>query len=306
MNSHIKALSFQIPLAILVLFAPARLIGQELDCDVTVNYESIPSTNKEYLVDFTNEVRTYLNSYKWTTEDLEGEKIKCSLSIFFTSASGSTGYSAQVFVGSQRLVYQGDGKVTAVFRIKDDMWDFSYEKNQPIYHNEYRFDPLASVLDFYAYVIIGFDFDSHEALSGTPFFQKASNVVNLGASTSFSRGWNKSTGTYTRAGLIEELLNSRFTPLRQGLYDYHFNGLDMMASERKQAFQTIVNVLDLFADFKTTEGTGVLYTRIFFDAKYLELADLFTDYWDPEIYTKLDAIDPSHQRYYDEYRIKRK
>jgi len=124
MNSHIKALLFQILLAVLVLFAPARLTGQELDCDVTVNYESIPSTNKEYLVDFTSEVRTYLNSYKWTTEDLEGEKIKCSLSIFFTSASGSTGYSAQVFVGSQRLVYQGDGKVTAVFRIKDDMWDF--------------------------------------------------------------------------------------------------------------------------------------------------------------------------------------
>jgi hypothetical protein len=306
MNSHPKALLFQVSLAILVLLAPLRLIGQELDCDVTVNYESIPSTNKEYLIDFASQIRTYMNSYKWTTEDLGGEKIKCSLSIFFTSASGATGYSAQVFVGSQRLIYQSDGKMTAVFRIKDDMWDFSYEKNQPIYHNEYRFDPLASVLDFYAYVIIGYDFDSHEALSGTPFFQKASNIVNLGASTAFSRGWNKSTGTYTRAGLIDEVLNPRYASLRQGLYDYHFNGLDMMASERKQAFQTIVNVLDLFADFKSTEGSSVLYTRIFFDTKYLELADLFTDYWDPEIYAKLDAIDPSHQRYYDEYRNKMK
>jgi len=306
MNAHIKAFRFEIPFVVFVLFAPSRLVGQELDCDVTVNYESVPSTNKEYLIDFVREVRTYMNSYKWTNEDLEGEKIKCSLSIFFTSASGATGYSAQVFVGSQRLIYQGDGKMTAVFRIKDDMWDFVYEKNQPLYHNEYRFDPLASVLDFYAYVIIGFDFDSHEPLSGTPFFQKASNIVSLGASTNFSRGWTKSTGTYTRVGLIEELLNSRYAPLRQGLHDYHFNGLDLLASDRREAFQTIINVLDLFADFKTTEGTGVLYTRIFFDTKYLELADLFTDYWDPEIYTKLNAIDPSHQRYYEEYRNKRK
>jgi len=306
MNVRVKAPVFQISLALLALFVPPQLTAQELDCEVTVNYESIPSTNKEYLADFAREVKTYLNSYKWTNEDLEGEKIKCSLSIFFLTASGTNGYSAQVFVGSQRLIYQSDRKMTAVVRILDDKWDLAYERNQPIYHNEYRFDPLASVLDFYAYVIIGFDFDTHEALSGTPFFQKASNIVNLGASTSFSRGWTKTTGTYTRAGLTEELLNSRYSSLRQGMYDYHFNGLDLMASDRRGAFQTIVNVLDQFAEFKSTEGTSVLFIRIFFDTKYLELADLFTDYWDPEIYTKLNAIDPSHQRYYDDYRNKRK
>jgi hypothetical protein len=304
MNTRIIASLFQSSLAILALLVPARLTAQELDCDVKVNYESISSTNKEFLVDFAKGVKTYMNSYKWTNEDLGGEKIKCSLEIFFISASGPTSYSAQVFVGSQRLIYQGDGKTTAVIRIKDDMWDFVYEKNQALYHNEYRFDPLVSVLDFYAYVIIGYDFDTLEPLSGTPFFQKASNIVNLGASTSYSRGWTKSTGSYTRAGLIEELLNSRYSSLRQGFYDYHFNGLDMMASDSKTAFETIINVLNQFAEFRKNEGANVWYIRIFFDTKYLELCDLFTNYSDPEIYTKLDAIDPSHQRYYDDYRNK--
>jgi hypothetical protein len=306
MNTRIISPFVQTSLAIVALFVPLRLTAQELNCDVTVNYESISSTNKEFLVDFAREVKTYMNSYKWTNEDLGGEKIKCSLQIFFISASGATGYSAQIFVGSQRLIYQGDGKTTAVIRIKDDMWDFVYEKNQPMYHNEYRFDPLVSVLDFYAYVIIGYDFDTLEPLSGTQYFQRASNIVNLGASTSYSRGWTKSTGSYTRAGLIEELLNSRYSSLRQGIYDYHFNGLDLLASDRNGAFQTIVNVLNRFAEFKTTEGASVLIIRVFFDTKYLELADLFTDYPDPEIYAKLNAVDPSHQRYYDDYRYKRK
>jgi hypothetical protein len=307
MNSRIWLSLAKSFVAILTFLAPVQLAAQELDCDVTANYESIPSTNKEFLADFANQVQTYMNSYTWTNEDLEGENIKCSLQIFFLSATGATNYSAQIFVGSQRLVYEGEGKTTAVIRIKDDMWNFAYEKNQPIYHNEYRFDPLASLLDFYAYVIIGFDFDTHEPLSGTKFFQRASNIVNLGASASaYARGWTKSTGSYTRAELIDELLNSRYAPIRQAIYDYHFNGLDLLASDRKEAFQTIVNVLDQFADFKRTEGANVLLLRIFFDTKYLELADLFTDYWDPEIYSKLNAIDPSHQRYYDDYRNKQR
>ena len=292
--------------ALLLLLPLQRLHSQELDCDVTVNYESIPTTNREFLVDFAREVKTYVNSYKWTTEDLEGERIKCSISIFFLSVTGGTSYSAQIFVGSQRLIYQGDGKTTAVVRILDDKWDFIYERNQPLYHNEYRFDPLASLLDFYAYAIIGFDFDTHESLSGTPYFQKASSIVSFGSSTSFSRGWVKATGSYSRAGLVEELLNSRYTPLREGLYRYHFDGLDVLATDKRQAFDSIIKVLDQFADFKKTEGASVLFIRVFFDTKYLELADIFTEYSDPEIYTKLNTIDPSHQRYYDEYRNKRK
>ncbi|MEK6570589.1 MAG: DUF4835 family protein [Bacteroidota bacterium] len=306
MNIRIKALFLPISFAILALFIPPQLTAQELDCDVTVNAESIPTTNREFLTDFAREVKTYINSYRWTTEDLEGEKIKCSISIFFLSASGPTRYSAQIFVGSQRLIYEGDGKMTAVVRILDDKWDFVYERNQALYHNENRFDPLASLLDFYAYVIIGFDFDSHESLSGTPYFQKGSNIVNLSVSAAFSRGWTKTTATYSRAGLIEELLNSRYGSLREGLYQYHFNGLDVLATDRKQGLETVISVLDQFASFRKTEGTNVLFIRIFFDAKHLELADLFTDYSDPEIYTKLNTIDPSHQRYYDEYRNKRK
>ena len=291
-------------LALLYLLLGRQLFGQELDCDVTVNYESIPTTNRDFLSDFEKEVKTYLNSYRWTTEDLEGDRIPCSISIFFRSVTGSNRYSAQIFVGSQRLIYEGDGKTTAVFRNLDDKWDFFYEQNQPLYHNEYRYDPLASLLDFYAYIILGYDFDSHELLSGTPYFQKASNIVNLALSSAYSRGWIKTTGSYSRAGLIEELLNARYDPVREGLYRYHFDGLDFLASDRRQAFETIIGVLDQFAEFKKNLGANVLLTKIFFDTKHLELADIFTDYWDPEIYTKLNTIDPSHRRYYDEARNK--
>lgn len=306
MNGMSKTRIFRIVFTLGTLLPLQASHAQELECEVTVNYESIPTTHRDFLTEFAREVKTYINSYRWTTEDLEGEKIKCSMNIFFTSVSGGNRYSARIFVGSQRLIWQSDGKTTAVVRILDEKWDFVYEKNQPLYHNEYRFDPLASLLDFYAYVIIGYDFDSHEPLSGTPYFQKASNIINLAQSTAFNRGWTKTTGAYSRAGLIDELLNSRYSPIREAQYRYHFEGLDMLSTERRDAYKTIVDVLDLFADFKKTEGARVQLLQIFFDTKYLELADIFTDYNDPDIFDKLIAVDPSHQRYYDDYRNRRR
>ncbi|MDP2207436.1 MAG: hypothetical protein Q8K98_01510 [Bacteroidota bacterium] len=46
--------------------------------------------------------------------------------------------------------------------------------------------------------------------------------------------------------------------------------------------------------------------KTFFDTKYLELCDIFLDYPDIQVFDKLNKIDPSHQKYYDEYKAKRK
>lgn len=298
---------FPIFVFFLLLFASSHTLrAQELDCDVQVNFEPISTTNKEFLVNFANEVKEYLNNFRWTNEDFQGEKIKCSFNIFFQSASGNQ-YRAQIFIGSQRPIYQSDRSTpasTPVVRILDDQWDFVYEKNQRLYHNEFRFDPLASLLDFYVYVIIGFDFDTMEPLSGTSYFQRASSILYQAQSSSFSRGWVKATGIYTRAELIEQLLSSRYEPLRQLIYQYHFNGLDLLSSDRYRALSTIADVVNQFADFKRKEATNLLFIRTFFDAKYLELADVFTRYSDKSIYDKLNDVDPSHQKTYDEYKTK--
>ncbi|MBK8661785.1 MAG: DUF4835 family protein [Ignavibacteriales bacterium] len=50
--------------------------------------------------------------------------------------------------------------------------------------SDHLFDPnyfkgLTSFLDYYAYMVIGFENDSWEKGAGTPFFQKAFDLVNL-------------------------------------------------------------------------------------------------------------------------------
>ena len=174
MAVHRVALCFTL---LLLLLAPAgRLFAQEIDCDVKVaNMQNLPEAARENLSSFLPDLSQYINSYRWTREDLGNLKIKCTITISFQGAPNGNHYSVQAFVGSQRPVFRSE-RNTALVRIIDGNWEFDYVRNQPLIHNENRFDPFLSVIDFYVYLILGYDFESYKAGDGTPYFQKAMEI----------------------------------------------------------------------------------------------------------------------------------
>src|ERR1051326_5115915 len=219
-------------LSLLLLWIP--LSAQELDCDITfTNLETLPAGSRDNLTDFISQAKQYINSYHWTQEDLGSVRIKCSMNISFQSATNNH-YVVQAFIGSQRPIFKSD-KNTAFVRLLDDSWEFDYVRGQPFNHNESHFDPLLSFMDFYAYIILGYDFDSYKSGDGTPYFQKASDIANR-ALGSASTGWDVSSqGTYSRGQLIEELTNSKFHDFREAVYRYHYRGLDLLYTDDTRA-----------------------------------------------------------------------
>lgn len=276
--------------------------AQELDCTVQVNYESVPTTNKERLSNFAGDVSDYLNNYKWGSENLP-QKVKCTLNIFVQSVTGEDTYQAQVFVGSQRPIFNSE-KSSAVVRLLDESWSFTYVKNRPFSHNPYSYNDLASFLDFYAYVIVGYDYDTYEKLSGTPFFQRAADVASLGRSSG-QKGWELTTGTYSRAQLLNEILNPKFEPVRVASYDYHYTGLDSLSTDPARAYGNILGALESIGKARKQIDPRNLVIKAFFEAKHLEIADLFRHYPDQSVYLTLGIIDPSHVKTYEEYRTKK-
>ena len=89
------------------LLLTSILSAQELNCKVTVNFESLPVANRELLRDFASVVEDYVNTARYTNDDY-ATKIDCSMSIFFLSAAGDFDYSAQIVVTSTRPVYRSD------------------------------------------------------------------------------------------------------------------------------------------------------------------------------------------------------
>ena len=280
------------------LLLTSVLSAQELNCQVTVNFESLPVTNRELLRDFASVVEGYVNTTRYTTDDY-ATKIDCSMSIFFVSAAGDFDYSAQIVVTSTRPVYRSD-RNSPMLAINDPQWQFQYQPGQSLYANQTTFDPLTSFLDFYALLIIGMDNDTFKSFGGNQAFQQAQFIANLAATSKGNAGWPPSNSVYNRQGLINDIFKDQYSAFRGGIFDYHY-GIDIYSQNKQLGQQKIVQLIDILWDFYQKKGSITsVYIRTFFDAKYGEIVDHLKLYPDTEIFSKLKKIDPPHTSKYDE------
>ncbi|MCS7053858.1 MAG: DUF4835 family protein [Ignavibacterium sp.] len=276
----------------------AKSFAQELNCKVTVNYEGLQIRNRELLADFASVIENYLNSTQFNNEPWEGDKIDCNFNIFFTGASSDVEYTAQVVIVSTRPVYKSD-RQSPMLTINDPNWSFRYEKGQALYSNQAVYDPITSFLDFYANIIIGWDWDSWSELGGNANFQKAFSIANLGMNSNYRKGWERGSEAYNRTRFCDDLLNEKFRPFREAFYEYHY-GIDYFQVDKRQAQNHIVNLINVLFEMRSKIDINSVLIRTFFDAKYGEIVDLLKDYPDKTIVDKLKRIDPSHISKYNE------
>lgn len=288
-------MKFILGLLVLLTFT---LKAQELQATVTVQYENLPVLNKESLVNFAQVIQDYLNNNRFTGTTWNNPKIKCTFTIFFLSASDETSYSTQVFIGSQRQIYNSTNN-SPMLTILDNNWSFGYEKNQALYFNPMVNNSITSFLDYYAYLIIGMDNDSWEQMSGTPSFSKALDIVHLALSSKFSKGWDKSSGTYNRRDLVEDILNERYRPFREAISEYHY-GIDLYEVNKENGQKKIASLVKVLQSLKSKIDLRSIFIKVFFDAKYQEIIEDLKDYPDRTIFKTLKEVDPPHAGKYDE------
>jgi hypothetical protein len=279
--------------------------AQELDCKVTVNIQTLSEEERITWQTFKQDVEAYLNTFSWTT-NFSGEKIQCSMT-FNITGSGST-VTSQLFVQSTRKL-AGSNEVTTIARFLDDKASFAYYRGMPLQHGvNYR--QLETLLDFYANLIIGLDFDSYESLSGTAAFQNAQSAA-LVANSSQGAGWDRLitvSGAFSRMGYIEDIMNANTRTTRNIWYMYHTQVLDKIAATEDLAKLNYATVIDTLILIKrqSSELDRSVYYKTILDSKYAEFADLgrwFKDNADL-YFRKLKYLDASHSTFYDDARAK--
>ena len=83
----------------------------------------------------------------------------------------------------------------AIFSNKLDQYfyakgiQFPYEKGRQIIYTSI-FDPLASFLDYYAFMFIATELDTWEYMGGTSFYTKAVELADFGKGSDWSIGWD--------------------------------------------------------------------------------------------------------------------
>jgi hypothetical protein len=290
-------------LAVMIVSFLLPVAAQEVDCTIQVNYDSVPTSNRDLLTNLASDLQGYLSHYNWGGGEAT-EKVKCTINVFVQNVVGENRYGAQVFIGSMRPRYKSDQN-SAVVRLFDESWEFTYLKDRPLNHNPYTFSDLTSFLDFYMYLIMGYDYDTYDRLGGTPLFQKAADIARLGRSSG-TKSWQPSNTSYSRAQLVDELLSPQFESFRVASWQYHFNGVDSLTIAPERAYVNILDALEMMAKARRTVDPRNLAIKTWFDAKYMELAQIFQNYPDPAVYVRLSRIDPANQKTYDDYRTRHK
>lgn len=288
-----------VALALAAAAGPVR--AQELFCQVDIAREALAGNEYEFIDELEAEVARYLNTRTWT-EDVFGERerIDCAVQITLTAAPSLTSFVGQIVVRASRPVY-GTGQRTTVLLLRDESWDFSYSRGQTLRYEPNRFDPLTSVLDFYANLILGYDYDTFDELGGTPYFERAREIAELARTRGSATGWgNDLNEDRSRTALIQEVLDPDFLPLRRAQFGYHFGVLDRFVAEPEEAWAAGVGVLAELHELYLQFNRRRYATDLFFAAKYEELAQLFREAPQRnEAYALLSEMDPSHISTYD-------
>jgi len=249
--------------------------AQEFNATVSVLTPTIQLTNKDIFKNLEIQVKEFMNNKHWTTDNFSAaERIECSIQITINSYSGND-YTANIQVVSSRPVY-GTNYNTTLFNFLDKNFIFNYKQFQALDYQENTYiSELTSVLAYYSYIMLGFDYDSFSKYGGQNFFQKAQNIVNS-ATSSTGPGWSgMEKDDHNRYYLINNILDERFKPFREAFYNYHRLGLDYMAEDNEKGLNKIIESLATMAEMRNSSVSNFVLS-LYFSAKSIELIDLFS------------------------------
>lgn len=282
-------------------FTP-RLFAQELDVKVTIDKSKINSASIDFVNNLKPAIENYLNNFSWTSDRyLPSERIHASLQVILNSVDNNYNFEATVIIQSQRPVYNTTNSTPVM--LLTDTWNFQYAPNQSLVHNEFRFSPLASQLDFYAYLILGYDYDTFSPLGGTPLFRHARKITDM-AQSNGGQGWSSGAGPRSRYSLITDLLDPNYEGLRQASYEYHRQGLDLFTSNTDSARKHMYHALELIQQAQQ-QTTDTYPFSIFFNTKFKEIVSAFRDAGTNmrlKVYRLLSNLDPAHLTEYEKLR----
>jgi hypothetical protein len=276
LSNILKVLKVILAACIAVILSSTVAKAQEFNCTVTINTDQLEGSSYDYLQEIKPVLEGYINEYQWTEADFqEHERIDCQIQIVFNNASSDFSYSAEAVFQIQRPIYNTTAKTTTVL-LSDKTWEFSYPQGRALIHDELQFDALTGFIDFYAYTMLGYDFDTFSRLGGDPYFTKAQNILNL-AQGSQAIGWSRATNNRrNRNMLITDLMSSSYHPLRESYYEYHRLGLDMFIEKPFEARKNILNTLKSIQETKRRATSNYLFD-ILFDTKSREISALFDE-----------------------------
>lgn len=256
-------------------------LSQEFNCLVTVTStpKMSPTANElEVFKDLENNIKEFMNTTVWTDDIFEiEERINLNILITISEKRGTDGFKGTVQFQATRPIFNTSYN-TITFNHIDKEFSIVYLRNTAILFSIDRYRTnLSSMLAFYAYMVLGYDYDSFSLKGGTNYFTKAQQIATNAKEFNKDSDWdpNKKGNRNTRYYLVDNAIQSLFEPIRTTYYKYHRLGLDVMYSDPEAARQVVLESITAL-DKVQRSRPGSLNLQVFFNSKSGELIALFS------------------------------
>ncbi|KPK84668.1 MAG: hypothetical protein AMS27_09315 [Bacteroides sp. SM23_62_1] len=290
-------------IALLIMFS-SHIVAQELKCNIQVVSQQVQGTNKQVFQTLQTAIYEFMNSTVWTNHVYAfDERVECNLLFNITDQISADEFKGTLQIQSRRPVFNTNYNTVMINYMDNDI-HFRYVEFEPLQFDETQhLSNLTSILAFYAYIILGFDYDSFSFEGGTPYFQRAENIVN-NAQNAREVGWKafESTSHKNRYWLINDILDDKYAPIREFNYRYHRHGLDLMDEKVVEGRAAIAESLEnLQKVYRDKPDPFMQILKVILDAKADEFVNIFSESFVEEknrVVTILQEIDPSNQPKY--------
>lgn len=253
----------------------AMAYSQSIMAEVKVDYSQVQSSNTQVYETLQRSLTNFINSTKWTNDRLKPhERIEASFLILVSKRENNK-FTASLQVQTRRPVFNST-YYTPILNLNDNNFTFEYTEYEELVFNERRFSGknLTDVITFYVYLALGYDADTFSRDGGTEYFKNAQRIATFGQGSRFS-GWSDLDGLQSRSMLINNVLKADNKTLRTLAYQYHRNGLDVMAENELRGKNAIGNAM-LQLEYYTRGSYSQFYPLdIFVTAKKDEISKIF-------------------------------
>jgi len=266
----------------LIFFLNKNAGAQEFQASVSVIANRVSSTvDHKMFQTLQTALSNFINTRKWSNETFQiNERIVCNFSLNISQSLDNNEFQASLTVQAARPIFNSSYQSPLINFMDNDVV-FRYVEFQPIDFNENRVqgtEPfaanLSAIFAYYAYTILGLDFDSFALRGGDAYFQKAQNIVNNAPESNGIKGWKTFDGNRNRYWLMENLTNNKYALVHDAFYNYYRLGLDQMYDKENDARASILNSLNQLNSVNI-ENPNSMILQFFFQGKANELSKEF-------------------------------
>ncbi|MCD4711535.1 MAG: DUF4835 family protein, partial [Bacteroidales bacterium] len=234
-------------LLLFILLLSVNLQSQELRCNVQVVSQQIQGTNKQVFQTLQNAIYEFMNNRVWTDHvyTME-ERIECNLMFNITEQLSADDFKGMLTIQVNRPVFNSNYNTVTLNFVDNDI-RFRYVEFSPLeFDLNSHLSNLTSILSFYAYFILGLDYDTFSLMGGSSYFSNAERIV-LNAQNAAESGWKPmdDIAHKNRYWLVKDMIDTDYEPVREFNYRYHRLGLDVMDEKVAEGRAEITNSLEL-------------------------------------------------------------